>query len=259
MKQALELDSEDTEAKCAAAWLKMVSVRDWHGARRAFDEALSHPTRPTGAILGRALLHTAEGCQEEAAGLLLEIARKNVLSTLAIAFYGWTEYLAGEHEHALDLIAQVRATGRSGHVVDAVEALAAIQFEDPVSRITHIEALAARSPRHDVVRGALGYAYAVNGQHQRASQLLEAMAKPTMRRLGDEPYSLALILIGLKENQKAVQWLERSYRGGSLWSLGFRSDPILESLRYDPHYRQFISKVSYPVAEIANPQSSVLG
>jgi tetratricopeptide (TPR) repeat protein len=259
MQRAMEIDSEQTEAKCAAAWLKMVSVRNWQGARRAFDRALNHPTRSTGAILGRALLHIAEGSQEEAAALLLEVARKNVLSTLAIAFYGWSEYLAGEYEHALDLIAQVRATGRSGHVVDAVEALASLQFEDPVVRIAHIETLAASSPRHDVLRGALGYAYAVNGQRQRASQLLDAMAKPTMRRLGDEPYSLALILIGLKENQEAVHWLERSYLGGSLWSLGFRSDPILKSLRYDPHFRQFMSKVSYPVADNVDSQGAFAG
>jgi tetratricopeptide (TPR) repeat protein len=235
MQRALEIDSEQPEAKCAAAWLKMVSVRDWQGARRGFDEALNDSTRSTGAILGRALLHIAEGCQPEAAGFLLEVAGKNVLSTLAIAFYSWSEYLAGEYEHALYQIAQVRASGRSGHVFDAVEALA------------------ASSPRHDVLRGALGYVYAVNGQSQSAIELLDAMTKPTKRRLGDEPYSVALILIGLKENQKAVHWLERSYRGGSLWSLGFRSDPILESLRNDPHFRQFMSKVSYPVPENADP------
>jgi tetratricopeptide (TPR) repeat protein len=253
MQRALEIDSEQPEAKCAAAWLKMVSVRDWQGARRGFDEALNDSTRSTGAILGRALLHIAEGCQPEAAGFLLEVAGKNVLSTLAIAFYSWSEYLAGEYEHALYQIAQVRASGRSGHVVDAVEALASIQFEEPIVQIAQIEALAASSLCHDVLRGALGYIYAVNGQSQRAIQLLDAMTKPKKRRLGDEPYSVALILIGLKENQKAVHWLERSYRGGSLWSLGFRSDPILESLRNDPHFRQFMSKVSYPVPENADP------
>ena len=108
-------------------------------------------------------------------------------------------------------------------------------------------------------RGALGYVFAVNGQSERAIQLLNSMTKPTKRRLDDEPYSVALILIGLKENQKAVHWLEQSYRGGPFWSLGFRSDPILESLRNDPHFRQFISKVSYPAAVNADPHLGVVG
>ena len=59
-----------------------------------------------------------------------------------------------------------------------------------------------------------------------------------------EPYVIALILIGLSERQKAVHWLEQSYREGSLWSLGFSSDPILAQLRNDPHYRLLLSKVS---------------
>jgi tetratricopeptide (TPR) repeat protein len=249
LRRALEIDSGQPQAKCAAAWLKMVSTRDWQGARRGFDEALNDPNRYAGAILGRALLHIAEGCQQAASDLLLEAAGRNQLSVIATAFYSWSEYLAGEYEHALYQIAQVRASGRSGHVVDAVEALASIQFEEPADQIAHIEGLAASSARHDVVRGALGYVYAVNGQSQRAIELLDAVTKPTKRRFGDEPYSVALILIGLKENEKAVHWLERSYRGGSLWSLGFRSDPILYSLRNDPHFRQFMSKVSYPAPE----------
>jgi hypothetical protein len=39
-----------------------------------------------------------------------------------------------------------------------------------------------------------------------------------------------------------VHWLEQSYREGSLWSLGFPSDPILAQLRNDLHYRLFLSR-----------------
>jgi hypothetical protein len=38
-----------------------------------------------------------------------------------------------------------------------------------------------------------------------------------------------------------------SYLNGSLWSLGFSSDPILKSLRNEPSYRMFLSTISYPV------------
>jgi hypothetical protein len=97
-----------------------------------------------------------------------------------------------------------------------------------------------------VLRGALGYAYGVAGQRRRASELLDVMTNPGTRSKSHEPYAVALILIGLSERQKAVTLLEQSYREGSRWSLGFPSDPILAPLRNDPHYRQFLSKVSYP-------------
>jgi hypothetical protein len=75
-----------------------------------------------------------------------------------------------------------------------------------------------------------------------ASKILDAIMHPEVH----EPYAAALVLIGLNRKQEAVRCLEQSYREGVLWSLGFPFDPILASLRNDPLYRQFLSKVSYP-------------
>jgi hypothetical protein len=56
-------------------------------------------------------------------------------------------------------------------------------------------------------------------------------------------YAIALILVGLGEKHEALNRLQQSYRDGSLWSLGFGSDPMLIDLR-DHH--QFKSFLSYP-------------
>jgi hypothetical protein len=37
--------------------------------------------------------------------------------------------------------------------------------------------------------------------------------------------------MGLKQDQEAIQYIEQSHRAGSLWSLGFLSDPVLTPLR----------------------------
>ena len=203
-------------------------------------------------MVGRAMLHIAEGCLKEASALLLEAAEQHALSTPATALHCWSEYLAGEYTNALFQIEQARASGQFGLVFDAVEALASIQLEEPDAQIERIESLAADSPHHDVLRGALGYAYGVTGQDQRARELLDAVTNPGTGSKSREPYAIALLLIGLNERRKAVQWLERSYREGSLWSLGFPSDPILAPLRNDPYYQLFMSKAGYPVPENAD-------
>jgi uncharacterized protein HemY len=131
----------------------------------------------------------------------------------------------------------------------AIEALAYIQLEAPDAQIERIEALATDYRHHDIVRGALGYAYAMAGQSQKAREILNAMAHPSKRSDSREPYASALVLIGLNEKQEAVKRLEQSYQEGSHWSLGFPHDPILASLRDDPHYQLFLSKFSYPVPE----------
>ena len=252
LQKALEIDSELLEAKSAAAWLKLVLKRDWQGAGRGFDEVLKHQPSCTSSMVGRAMLHIAEGCLKEASALLLEAAEQHALSTPATALHCWSEYLAGEYTNALFQIEQARASGQFGLVFDAVEALASIQLEEPDAQIERIESLAADSPHHDVLRGALGYAYGVTGQDQRARELLDAVTNPGTGSKSREPYAIALLLIGLNERRKAVQWLERSYREGSLWSLGFPSDPILAPLRNDPYYQLFMSKAGYPVPENAD-------
>jgi hypothetical protein len=74
-----------------------------------------------------------------------------------------------------------------------------------------------------------------------------------------EPYAIALVLIGLGRRQEAVRRLEQSYREGSFWSLGFRSDPILAPLHNDPYFQQFLTKASYPVSESADPSLEFAG
>lgn len=68
---------------------------------------------------------------------------------------------------------------------------------------------------------------------------------------------IALHLIGLGEKHDAAQWLEQSYRNGSLWSLGFSSDPIPKSLRDEPGYCLRGSPVGRKaIPSIASPDAS---
>jgi tetratricopeptide (TPR) repeat protein len=246
LEQAVEINAELPEAKCAAAWLKMVLDRDWRGARQTFDESLNQRVPSTRALVGRALLHIAEGCPREAFVLLREVVRQNALNALATALYCWSAYLAGDYWDALDLVEEARACGQSGPVLDAVEALASIHCEKPDAYIPRIETLAVDSPNHALLRSVLGYAIALNGQSQRANEILDTITHPAPGKKTATPYAIALVLTGLKEKHDAVQWLEQSYRSGSLWSLGFPSDPMLKPLCDEPSHRTFLSKASYP-------------
>jgi tetratricopeptide (TPR) repeat protein len=249
---ALEIDPELLEAKCMLGLLKMVIKRDWQGARLALDETLNVFPRTAGVLAARALLSIAERCLQEASGHIQEARMQNALSAPVVELYCWSEYLAGEYASAMEQVEQARASGQFGSVFDAVEALASIQIEAPDAHIQRMEALAADSPDHTVLQGALGYAYAMNGHGRRAGDILDAMTHSCAQEKMCEPYAIALIQLGLNQRQEAVKRLEQSYREGSLWSLGFQSDAILEPLRHDPHFRQFMSKISYPVSESAD-------
>jgi tetratricopeptide (TPR) repeat protein len=254
LQRALEIDPEQPEAKYADAWLKMVMVRDWEGARLGFNENLIRRPRTRGEVLGWALLHIAEGSPKEASVLLLEAAQQYSLRSDAITLYCWSEYLSGEYANALLEIEQYRASGRFGLVLDSIEALTNIQFfEEPDVYIRHMELMVENTPNNDVLRGALGYVYGVTGQDRHAREQLDILVNPQKRGKRRAFYAIALVLLGMKQMPEAMKHLEQSYRDGSLWSLGFLSDPILASLRKEPIFQQFLSRVSYP-----EPQNSSL-
>lgn len=245
-RRATEIDPELIETKGSAAWLKMVLERDWQGAFRGFNEVLGQCPQCTHALEGIALLHIAEGSAADALRLLSEASRRNPLSAPTMALFCWSEYLAGEFAKVLGEISQARATGHSGPLLDAVEALALIHLEEPASHIERIEAMVEDSPHHYVLQGVLGYTHAVTGRSGHARQILHTLTQPKLKDRGDLAYPIALILLGLNDRKKAAQWLEQSYLEGSLWSLGYQSDPILASFRDDLHIQLLMSKIRYP-------------
>ncbi len=250
LEHALTIDCDLPLAKCAKAWLAMVSRRDWEIASRGFDEILKAFPSCTRSMNGRALLFIAEGRIDLASAILLKAAQEVPLSSVPMALCCWCAYLTGDHVLALDRVDEVRATERPSPILDAVEALSAIQFLDDRARLDHLEELAMEYPKHDVLRGALGFIHAKRGQSSKARELLGWMTEKKFGRSRREPYAIALILIGLNEPQKAAPLLEQSYRNGSLWSLGFKADPILKFMRDDSPYRRLFAKLGYPEAEI---------
>jgi tetratricopeptide (TPR) repeat protein len=242
-------------ARCAEAWLKTLSARDWKGARRGFEEVLEESPSCARAMSGRALLYIAEQRPEAASELLLRAAQRTPLSSVPLELYSWSKYLSGDFAGAIEQVQEARAAGHSGPIFDAVESLVLIRQEDPRAKIDRVEALAASSPQCSVPWGVLGYMHAVHGKHRQAREILARMTSSSTDALGREPYAAALLLIGLDEWRQAVDCLERSYRNGSLWSLGFRSDSILEALRTDPSHMRFFSKLSYPEAEKLDPEA----
>jgi hypothetical protein len=181
----------------------------------------------------------------------LKAAQASPLSSNEVGWYCWSEYLAGEYANAFHQIEDYRASGRSEPVTDAVEALVSIQLEAPVAQIERLEMLAASSLRNDVLRGALGYSYAISGQREKATAILNAMTLPKAHEKNHEPYAIALVLTGLNQREEAIKWLEKSYQEGSLWSIGFLHDPILASMRNHLHFRMFFSEVTRTVPSIS--------
>jgi tetratricopeptide (TPR) repeat protein len=250
VNRAHEISPDLPAAKLAGAWLMMLSERNWQGARLGFDELLNDSPLNVSAFVGRALLHIAENCPAEASRLLHQVTQKESLNSAAMAFRIWSEYLAGRSEMALAMAGQARARGDSGAFLDAVEAFASFQAEAPKTSIRRMEAFVERSPQHSALQGVLGYAYAMSGEPEKARSIFHKLTRPEVQETFNHAYTLALIMIGLNERSSAVHLLEQAYREGSIWSLGFHSDPILTPLHEDLNYQILMGRIKYPVLKL---------
>jgi tetratricopeptide (TPR) repeat protein len=243
LKRAMRLDFEPLETRCTAAWLQMVHERVWRPAQEGFDEVLNRQPQKSFALSGRALLYVVEAKLPLASRYLRDAWRQNTFASVENSLRCWVEYLSGEYEQVLELVAHARSSGDNASFNAAIEALALIQV-GPVSQgLKQIEACVRTYPDCLVLTGALGYAYAVSGQTGRAGDTIHRLK----RMRGDSAYPIALAMMGLDERQQALSCLETSWAEGSLWSLGFRSDPILRPLSNNPRFESMLRKIGTPV------------
>jgi hypothetical protein len=235
--------SQYSDAHCCGAFLKMLCERKWRQARIAFEELLrEQPSHPFG-LKGRALLHVADSELQDASSCAWKAWLQSPLASSAQILICWIEFLAGDYNSALDLVAQFTASGSSGSMIATIQALALSQNAPDASRIGHIAALVDDFPENRTLRGILGYAYANSGETERACQVLKVLQEMCERKKKNCSYALALPLIGLNRKQEAISWLETSYEQGAIWSLGFRSDPILKPLRGEPRFEALLRNI----------------
>ena len=251
------LDSDSVDAKCPAAWLDLLYNRNWRQARAKFEEVVSKRPSSSFARSGLAMSRTADGRMEEAVECAWEAWRINPLTRSLGGLLCWFVYLSGDIKSALNLASQMKCGGGNGPFTDTVEALVLVQDPDPSAYLSRLECTALDQPQNQLLQGILGYAYGVVGEESKArakQAQLSHWAESGRRNRG---YLLALVSLGLHKEQEAISWLEAAYAESSLWSLGFRSDPILRRLKGKPRFERLISKIGAPSPYIHQPAASV--
>ena len=94
-------------------------------------------------------------------------------------------------------------------------------------------------------RAKLGHAYAVAGKGGEALKIideLKGLSKETYIR----PYDVAVIYVGLDQNDQAFDWLQKACEERSGWLRYLKVDPRLDPLRSDPRFADLVRRVGLP-------------
>ena len=250
LETAERADLNRVMLRVARSLLDILTHRNWERAGRELDEVIAENPKMTRAYGTRAMLRIAEGDLESGASDLGQVLLVSPLSLSAWPFRAWCDYLKGDSGQALFLIQQALATGRHGPFCDALEALALIQLGEWEAHAERLEEVARFTHNHDVLLGSLAWMHVAAGQREKAKAILRYLQPDGELDTSHEPYAVALALLGLGDHAGAVRRLEQAWQEGSVWSLAFRSDPMLKPLRGLPEFEEFLTKLDLPVARL---------
>ena len=239
--KALELDNTLAEAHTSLAWASF-HVWDWAGAEREFKRALELNPGYSTAHLWYGEYLTALGRFDEAQTELSRAVEQNPLSAETNLAVASRSYYARQPTPAIEQAQKVLTM--DSNFVPAHELLGRAYAQKDLYR----EAVAEFRKALDLSEGdtnelaALGYGQAIYGQGREARKTLEAL----MARSRDtyvQPVWIAVIELGLGDNNQAFEWLEKAYSDRSAWLVNLKVDPFFDSVKTDARYIDLLRRV----------------
>ena len=249
---ALQLDPDLPEAHTSLAALLWLHDWKWDEAQKEFKRSLElSPTYPTANHWFAEYLLTM-GKQGEAMARMQNGQASDPLSLIINVAVGWDFYCGRRYAEALEQLQRTVELdpnypitywilGLSLRKTGCYE-LAIIEGEKGVK-------LSGGSP---MLRAALAHTLGAAGRTKEASQLLEDLTQLAQQKYV-APYFLAGIHIGLGENDRAMECLEKSYEEHSHWLIYLHIDPSMDGLRDSPRFQDLLRRVGLPARAAETP------
>jgi TolB-like protein/Tfp pilus assembly protein PilF len=237
-RKALEIDGCLSEAHTALACTHMLEW-DWAGAGREFSHAIQlDPSLATGNPCHYAEYLMAVGQPGKAIAELERAQEIQPLSLILRVILGWVYYGSRYYDRAVRQHQKVLAF--DSHFALTHVCLAMDYSQKRWYRAAIEECRKARfsGGTRDVLR-ALGYAYAMAGEKDRARQILKESRELTRASCSTQ-YAFATVYAALGEKDAAFDWLGRAYEVRDAGLIWLRWDPQLESLRSDARFQNLL-------------------
>ncbi|MFS8084287.1 MAG: tetratricopeptide repeat protein [Acidobacteriota bacterium] len=244
-RRALELDESLAEAHTALA--RVLFAYDWSFAEsdREYQRAIAlNPNYATAHHwYGNAnLLRT--GRFEESIAEMKHAQMLDPLSLIINADLGENYLLARRYDEAIaQLVKTIEMDERFyyAHWQLGIAYQMKGSYPEAIAEYTRARQLSD----NQWMLALLGQAYAVSGNKSDAYKLL-AQLKELSRQRYIQPYSFAIIYVGLNDKDQAFQSLEESYQNRGQELTRLKVDPFLDPLRSDPRFQNLLRRVGLP-------------
>jgi len=241
--QALALDKTLGEAHASLGMAIDQFVWDWDAAEREFRSGIElNPGYATGHQWYAD--HLGEtGRNSEA---LAEIRKAESLDPLSLVINTEAATLLIRARRYDEAIEQIRKTIQMDPSFAFAHFVLGMAYEQKwmyPEAILEFQQAVELSGGNTTFKSSLAYAYAVTGRRSEAIAILDDL-KDRSKHQFLYPSEIALIYVGLREKDQAMDWLERAYHE--------RFDPIIltwpffDPLRSDPRFQDLMRRIRLP-------------
>lgn len=240
--EALAIDDTLAEAHASLSIIKLFIEWDWTSYERESKRAIGLNPNYATAYYEYAQYLMAMGRFDEA---IQEARRARELDPLALdinTIVGWSYYFARNYEEAIKQyrkVIEIDPEYSQAHRRLGMALLQQKQNEEAIAATQKARSLAINNVEE---LAYLGYAYAVSGQRKETQKILAELEEEAKRRY-ISPYLMALIYVGLGENDLAFEWLEKAIEARAVNLIWLNVEPIFDGLRSDLRYPPLLRRI----------------
>ena len=241
--KALQLDNSLAEAHGTKAYISTYYDWDWQTAQQEFEQAIAlNPNDGTLRHRYSRYLSSVGRVQEA----LAEIERARLLdpSDLVIkANVGVIYFFDRQYDRAIEELKKVLRDHPDFSTAHWGLGLAHAQKGNYDEALPELEKAAQRRGTNSLA--SLGHVYGLMGRKKEAGEILSELKKRG-EQVDVSDYQLALVYVGLRETEAAIEALDQAYRERSTLMSYLKMDPRLDSLRSNPRFQELLRKMNFP-------------
>jgi len=247
--RAIAIDESLPQGHIQLGYSVMIHDWDWSTQGREFLRAVQLNPNLSGSHLDYAnYLERVDRIPESIAETERALQLDPVSShPYLVAAYHY--YFARQYEQALRELQHAVALGAGNEVLYPLAAIHTEEgmYDQAIREFRKLDKMPNASGHLPYVYGHMGNAYARMGRRAEARVVI-VWLREHVRNTNVGGYEIALVYVGLKDNSKAFEWMEKAYRAHDRGMTFLKVDPCVDPLRSDPRFQSLLQQVGFPTS-----------
>ena len=250
-QKAVDADPSLAEAYTSRAFVRLSYDWDWVGAENDFQQALKLNSKYPTAHQWYASYLMQMGKFNRAKDEIEQAYNLDPLSPIISSNAGLYSYYEHNYDDAISKYKLTLQTDPEFWVARHYLALAYVQkgmYDEAISGLRDLIKAPASGPIPDQViadeteaSASLGFSYAMAGKRAEALSILEQLRALSRRRYVSSIY-LATVYAGLKDNDRAIEYLNAAFDSRHPGLVLIRIEPMFDGLRADERFKKLAAR-----------------